>query len=218
MAKRALLYAALFLFAYIGFGTFLHYVLFPEPSPEISYYPSAGDSVGDGSSPQRFVFRATTRETDGKRLTFDYYLQPGASVPAAHVHSIQEERFEVLEGTLTVIVAGEEILLHPGDVAVVPPGTSHQAFNRADTEMHALVNVVPSGNLDMFFVQLERSGVTMDPPAVPAGLQFMRFMQEYEASYNPDLPISAQRVLAFLVAPTARVLGYKHYYSKPNDR
>ena len=218
MAKRILFYVLLFFGAYIGIGTFLHYVVFPEPSPDISSYPSAGDSVGNSSSPRRFVFRTTTRETKGKRLTFDFYLQPSASVPVAHIHSIQEERIEVLEGTLVVIMSGEEVLLHPGDVAVVPPGTPHQAFNRADIEMHALVNVVPSGNLDMFFVQLERSGVRMDPPAVPAGLQFMRFMQEYEASYMASLPISAQRVLAFLVAPNARVLGYRHYYSERSDR
>ena len=218
MARRVVLRASMLFCAYLGIGAFLHYVVFPEPSPDFSSYPSAGDSVGDSSSPERFVFRETTRETEGERLTFDYFLRPGASVPTEHVHPIQEERFEVLEGTLTVTIAGKEVQLRPGEVGVVPAGIAHRAFNHADTEMHSLVDVRPSGNLDMFFVQLERSGVRMDPPALPAGLQFMRFMQEYEASYIAGLPISTQRVLAFLVAPTARVLGYQHYYSERRRR
>ena len=217
LAKRAFLSASLLLCAYIGIGTLVHYVLFPEASPDASSYPSAGDSVGDTSSPERFLYRETTRETEGERFTFDFFLQQGTSVPVEHVHAIQEERFEVLEGTLTVTVASEEMLLHAGEVAVVPPGVAHQAFNLGHSEVHALVEVRPSGNLDMFFVQLERSGVTMDPPGVPAALQFMRLLQEYEASYSADLPISAQRALAFLVAPTARLLGYRHYYPERDD-
>jgi mannose-6-phosphate isomerase-like protein (cupin superfamily) len=171
----------------------LHYVIFPESSPDVSSYPSAGDSVGDASSPERFVFRATTRETAGERFTFDFFLQPGASVPVEHVHRTQAERFEVLEGTLSVTMASEELLLHPGEVAVVPPGVAHQAFNRSAAEVHALVEVRPSGNLDLFFAQLDRSAVTMEPPGVPALLQFIRLMQAYEASYNATLPIWAQR-------------------------
>lgn len=214
MAKRVFLSALLVLCVYLGAGTLLHYVIFPQPSPDVSSFPSAGDSVGDSSSAERFVFRTTTRETEGNRFAFDFFLQPGASVPVEHVHANQEERFEVIEGTLAVTVAGEETLLKPGDVAVVPPGIAHQAFNRTDTEMHALVDVRPSGNLDMFFVQLERSGVNMDLPSLPSGLQFLRFMQEYEASYAAGLPIWTQKALAFVLAPTARLLGYQHYYAE----
>ncbi len=139
-------------------------------------------------------------------------------MPAEHVHPIQEERFHVLEGSLTVTRAGERLVLQPGQVASVPPGVAHQAFNHADAEAHAHVEVRPSGNLDMFFVQLERSGVDMEPPGVPALLQFMRFAQEYEASYIAALPIRAQRILAFLLAPTARALGYQSYYSEAVER
>ncbi|MBW2241510.1 MAG: cupin domain-containing protein [Deltaproteobacteria bacterium] len=218
LGKQVFRYTSLLIGAYMGIGVLLHYVIFPEASPDMSSYPSAGDSVGDSSSAERFVFRTTTRETEGERFTFDFFLRPGAKVPTEHVHSIQEERFEVLEGTLTVTLASEEILLQPGDVAVVPPGVAHQAFNRGETEAHALVDVRPSGNLDMFFVQLERSGVSMEPPGAQAGLQFARFMQEYEASYSAGMPIVAQKALAFLVAPTARLLGYRNYYAERGDR
>ena len=218
MTNRSTFLVLLFPVAYVGIGSFLHYVAFPEPSPDLSAYPRSGDTVGDRSSSERFVFKATTRETDGELVSFDFFLRPGAAVPAEHVHPIQEERFHVLEGSLTVTRAGEQLVLKPGQVAVVPPGVPHQAFNPANAMAHAYVELRPSGNLDMFFVQLERSGVSMEPPGLPALLQFMRFVQEYEASYLAALPISAQDTIAFLLAPTARALGYQSYYSETVER
>lgn len=216
--RRGVLLVLLVPVAYVGIGSFLHYLAFPQSSPDLSSYPRSGDAVGDNSSSERFVFKATTRETDGELFSFDFFLRPGAAVPAEHVHPIGEERFHVLEGSLTVTRAGEQLVLQPGQVAAVPPGVAHQAFNHADAEAHVHVEVRPSGNLDMFFVQLERSGVSMEPPGVPALLQFMRLVQEYQASYLAAPPIWAQRTLAFLLAPTARALGYQSYYPEAVER
>ena len=64
---------------------------------------------------------------------------------------------------------------------------------------------------------MERHAIT-NAFLVPALLQFMRFVQEYEASYLAALPISAQDTIAFLLAPTARALGYQSYYSETVER
>jgi len=40
------------------------------------------------------------RDTAGELFQLDLYVQPGGFVAAEHIHPKQEERFEVLAGTL----------------------------------------------------------------------------------------------------------------------
>jgi quercetin dioxygenase-like cupin family protein len=46
--------------------------------------------------------------------------------PPAHFHPSQDERFEILEGTVRAIVDGEERRYEAGDTFDVPAGTVHQ--------------------------------------------------------------------------------------------
>lgn len=54
---------------------------------------------------------------------------PGGSPPPRHLHPGQDERFEVLDGQVTVRVGGEERTLAAGDVLEIPRGTKHQMWN-----------------------------------------------------------------------------------------
>lgn len=55
---------------------------------------------------------------------------PGGSPPPAHLHPGQDERFEVLEGRLTVNVGKAPAReLGPGDTLDVPRGTVHAMHN-----------------------------------------------------------------------------------------
>ena len=47
---------------------------------------------------ERIVFRETTSDTAGELLAFELFLAPYGRVPGTHVHTEQEERFEVVEG------------------------------------------------------------------------------------------------------------------------
>jgi uncharacterized cupin superfamily protein len=58
-------------------------------------------------------------------LQGDLYAEPGGFVAAAHVHPRQEERFEVISGTLRLRFGKEERVLTAGDVAVIPAGLPH---------------------------------------------------------------------------------------------
>ena len=59
-------------------------------------------------------------------MTFAWWrIDDGAAVPEhAHPH---EQVVNVLEGALSLTVAGEEHVLRPGDVVVIPGGTKHSA-------------------------------------------------------------------------------------------
>jgi hypothetical protein len=60
----------------------------------------AGDTIENPVTGERLVFHQTSRETDGQAVVFETFVQPDGFVAAAHVHPKQEERFEILSGTL----------------------------------------------------------------------------------------------------------------------
>ena len=63
----------------------------------------------------------SARETDDGSLRGEYFATPRGYVPE-HIHPGQEERFEVVSGTLGVRVGGRELVLNPGQSAVGPAG------------------------------------------------------------------------------------------------
>jgi hypothetical protein len=47
-------------------------------------------------------------------------------MPPLHLHPNQDERFEVLEGTLRAVIEGQELVYEAGASFEVPAGTVHQ--------------------------------------------------------------------------------------------
>ena len=85
----------------------------------------------DLSSPDRFVGlrRELGVSTFGLNLML---LRPGQR-GRIHRHAKQEEVYLVLEGTLTLIVEGEERTLERGELARVAPAVRRQLVNAGDT-------------------------------------------------------------------------------------
>jgi len=59
------------------------------------------------------------------------YLKKGAVVPE-HSH-VSEQVSYILEGSLKFWVGGEEVVLRPGEVMVIPPEMPHRALALEDT-------------------------------------------------------------------------------------
>jgi quercetin dioxygenase-like cupin family protein len=59
----------------------------------------AGDLIENPATGERITFLKTTQETNAELLRFEYVLPPGFTIPE-HVHPYQEERHEVLSGSL----------------------------------------------------------------------------------------------------------------------
>jgi mannose-6-phosphate isomerase-like protein (cupin superfamily) len=76
---------------------------------------------------------------------------PGGKPPPTHWHPRQTEHFEVLEGRLTVRVAGDLRALGPGDVLDVPPGTPHAMWNAGDVPARATWLVTPALRTERMF-------------------------------------------------------------------
>src|ERR671916_1925660 len=85
----------------------------------------AGDEIVDPNTGDRLIFRKTAKETDGELLQFDWIGKAGWKAGPLHVHPYQEERFEVISGTLGSHVAGVERIHEAGEGGLAPEGSVH---------------------------------------------------------------------------------------------
>ena len=91
------------------------------------------------------------RHADAERLELEVTYGPGGSAPPAHLHPVQDEHFEVLEGELHTKVEGDERVLRAGDTLSIPRGTVHQMWNPTDSRVRATWVTTPAGRtLDWF--------------------------------------------------------------------
>src|SRR4051812_50159370 len=94
----------------------------------------AGDTIENPVTGERIVFRQTSRETNGQAVVIETFVQPNGFVAAAHVHPSQEERFEVLRGSVGFRVGRKKLLPGPRQRLTVPAGTPHKFWNPGDEE------------------------------------------------------------------------------------
>ena len=83
--------------------------------------PGSGQEIeGFGGMRLRFV------TVEPEELVMEATYSGEAGMPPAHLHPKQDERFEVLEGTMRAVVDGEECVYSAGEAFEVPAGTPHQ--------------------------------------------------------------------------------------------
>jgi quercetin dioxygenase-like cupin family protein len=90
----------------------------------------------------RATFLETSEESGGERTLVELEVTPGGG-NTPHRHLAFSERFEVLEGELTVHVDGQDLVLRPGDSATAPIGSLHHFANRTDETVTATVELRP---------------------------------------------------------------------------
>ncbi len=122
---------------------------------------SPGQSLENPVTGERFTFTHTAASTGGELLAFDFALRPGGAVPIPHVHPIQTERFEVVDGRMTFRVGLHRLHAGPGEVVEVPPGVAHSFANAGEDEARLRVEVRPALAMERMFaevVALARAG------------------------------------------------------------
>ena len=100
------------------------------------------------------TFLRTSEETGGEYTLIEVEVAPGGGTPP-HYHKTYDEHFEVLEGTLEVLLGKEKHTLQPRQRAVAPKNTRHCFHN-------------PTGEPTTFLVEL-RPGKVGFEKAVKAG-------------------------------------------------
>ena len=182
----------------------------------------AGDEMVDPNRGERMIFRKTAKETDGELLQFDWIGKAGWKAGPLHVHRYQEERFEVISGTLGSHVAGVERIHEAGEVVVAPAGSVHTVWNAGceeEEEVHSLVDFRPALRTESVFETV--TGLAQDGKTNKAGvpknpLRLALIMHDYEDEvYFAQPPLFVQRVIFGALAEVGRLLGYRAEYPYP---
>lgn len=85
-----------------------------------------GDIIENPVTGERITFLKTPRDTGGELLRLEWSLEPDGFLPGAHTHPHQQERFEVLSGTLGMRVGRRKYRLGAGEAMVVAQGAVHR--------------------------------------------------------------------------------------------
>ena len=178
----------------------------------------AGQVIENPVSGERITFHEVAADTAGERLRFELELAPDGHVPGMHVHPEQEERFEVVHGTMKFRKGLRTVVAQAGDVVTIPPGKAHKFENAGDGVAVCRVEVRPALDMERLLetaVALAEEGRTT-AKGMPKPLDFALFVREFKREIRgPFSPGFIQRATLAPIAWAARRRGYDTRYRLP---
>jgi quercetin dioxygenase-like cupin family protein len=161
---------------------------------------------------EHIQYTVTGRESAGAVVRYRWVSDPGGHI-VAHTHPSCTEIFTILDGEATMEVAGERIVVGPGQSAVVPPGVVHSETNLSGLLIRGVVELTPASQTAELHDAL--AGISSDLPHTPTGapknpLQlgatFWAFRNDIRAT-SP--PLWLQNIMLPVLAGVAKIAGVK---------
>jgi mannose-6-phosphate isomerase-like protein (cupin superfamily) len=162
----------------------------------------------DGST---YILRRPAADSAGAFVEMDFILPSGCVAPPPHVHPHQVEDYQVLEGSLEVVIDGRWQTLAPGQSAAVPLGALHTFRNRSGQTATVRNRHTPAMRFEQFIEQtsktLRAAGITRQrDPRVAVYLSMV--MLEFKDTLAPGrarerIPMKALAAIARML-PAAR--------------
>jgi uncharacterized protein YndB with AHSA1/START domain len=138
--------------------------------------------------------RFEIREHREELLEFDAVGRSRGFITQYHVHKRQSEHFEVIEGSLRLVIDGREHLLGPGDTMEVPAGVPHRQIAGDEGDGRVRIQVRPAGR-SLEFIEL-LAGMRLNRwgyPRLGAMVALLRFRES-----RPTLPRLPSREYVFV--------------------
>ncbi len=146
----------------------------------------------------------------GDLLEWEHWIRPGGHVGRDHIHPVQVERFEVIEGSVRVRIGRDHRRLSAGDVVEVAPGTPHGLVNDTSDEVRIRIELRPALKTEEFFERvfaLAASG-KVNRKGVPNPLRAAVILEDSPDTVRvPGLPVRLQKVGIAMLARVARLVG-----------
>jgi quercetin dioxygenase-like cupin family protein len=165
---------------------------------------------------ERLTFLETYDSSDGELFRAEIEMQPSDYVIRPHRHPLQEERFEVLEGTLGVSIRRDRHVAGRGEEVVVPPDAPHSYWNEGSGVLRVLYENRPALRSQERFLETYY-GLSRDGKMSPSGwiglLQGIALVSDTKDYLRPmQPPAFIQDILMVLMRPLIRLRGYKGWY------
>jgi mannose-6-phosphate isomerase-like protein (cupin superfamily) len=153
----------------------------------------------------------------GSDAAFERLMKPRTGKADAHVHLDFDERYEILEGTATVVREGQEIRLSPGDTLEIPRGTRHvNPHNATSEDLRFRHTASPRTEFADAFVSAlahhMENGTVNEQGEFPDLQLFATLHGTKAKSYLAKVPIVLQKPVIPVAAFIARRRGYRPRY------
>jgi mannose-6-phosphate isomerase-like protein (cupin superfamily) len=199
---------------YLIAGIVLNSFVFPPATIDYSTYFQPGDVLHSRTE----GFDQTVLSVNDGWLHTSLEMAPNAPGPPEHLHESLDETFTVKKGTMSILINGEKRTLKAGETITVPRLTPHRPFNETN-ETVVVESDDPKTLTNKFAYHLSQLYPFVDrfengPGTLDIMMQFSVFGNEMDAWIADRPPIFVQKSMRVLMAPTARMLGYKNYYEE----
>ncbi|HUA33854.1 MAG TPA: cupin domain-containing protein [Candidatus Binataceae bacterium] len=97
------------------------------------------------------IVLVSAEQSEGEFFRMEYLAREVTIAPRDHIHTEQEERVEVLAGTLRCRIAGVERLLRAGDKVTIPIGTPHAVWSDDPAGSRSIGEYRPAMNAEAMF-------------------------------------------------------------------
>jgi mannose-6-phosphate isomerase-like protein (cupin superfamily) len=211
--KKAGVYFLLAFGTYLVMGNLLHHVVFPEQKPDVKTYFKPGQQFYSKTE----GFRQKILGQSGGYVHGTLEIEPFAGGPPMHIHSDFDETFSITNGELSIWVNGELKKLKPGQEILIPKGTPHKPFNETADTIHlkgsfAFPEKFAFG-LTQVYAMMDENPDFKNSPSTPIQMAMMT-TAGFDSYMSDGPPMMVQKIMAFIVAPAARLFGFKSYYEK----
>ena len=169
-----------------------------------------GTIIQDSKTKDTAEFLETNQSTGGKYCKVKWTFHAGGIRPAAHIHLLQDEQFEVLKGYYTYEYKGETKKLGPGESIVFDKAVGHIHYNGDNETCEVIQTFTPALDVeDLLYRLVELSNEGKIINGEPPMLEVMVWLKKFEAkTYLAKVPVGVQNTLATLLAPVGRMLGH----------
>lgn len=196
---------------YFIIGLIIHHWIIPiKPTDYKDYF-----QIGHSFHSKLEGLTQTVLKVENGKLTTDILMQPKSNGPVAHIHEKFDETFIVKSGTLSMQFGNAVEKLTAGQTIVIPKNTPHKPFNETDSTV-LLTSEMPldfAYCLSQMYPFWDEDETNSKPPKILFQLAvFGNRFDSYPTADAPPKPVL--KLLKFLLAPTARLIGYKYFTEK----
>jgi len=194
--------------AYFIIGLIIHHLIIPVKTPDYQTYFKTGKSFHSKLE----GLKQTVVKIDNGILVSDISIEEKSVGPVTHIHENFDEKFTVKSGTLTMQFGNEVKRISEGQSIVIPKNTPHKPFNETDSTV-VVTSEMPldfAYCLSQIYPFWDKDKANTVPPKIL--FQLAVFGNKFDSYPTKNAPPKAVlKTLKFLLAPTARLAGYKFY-------
>jgi len=139
------------------------------------------------SSGETITFVKTSKDTKGAFTEVICTIPAGQKGPPPHIHPLQDEIFEVIEGKLELAAKGKKIVLEEGQSFNVTANTVHTFSNLLDIETKFRATYKPALDIEYMLVQgfeALNSQPNPDKPSFQMIVDFDFILKEIQGQYK----------------------------------